>query len=54
MAGFIFKVTARAEQIPSICTVTGFCKLRGTFRRLKFFDEKMLIVDLFRIIADFQ
>ncbi len=47
IAGLSLVVTASAEQIPKICTVTGFSKFRGFASSLNFFEEKMLMVIVF-------
>jgi hypothetical protein len=40
MAGFSLTVTASAEQIPKICTVTGFSRLKGFDNNFEFlFDD---------------
>ena len=39
-AGFNLAVTANAEQIPKICTVTGFVAPNGEVSNLRFFAEK--------------
>ncbi|MNT56509.1 hypothetical protein D3C72_1938140 [compost metagenome] len=37
--GFIFTVTANAEQIPNICTVMGLLSFKGSYKRRLFFEE---------------